>query len=100
MNTYHPYHIRFCYDGTTEPQTRTFRAANAAHAQMKCRQEYPGCQLLEVWREEGSPRTGYAITVYEVVSTARIEPLPAPEVEEQTFSFFDQCKGERRPFSG
>jgi hypothetical protein len=98
MRTFYTFHIRFDYGDATEPQVRTIRAASPGHAQIKCRRQYPGCRPLQAWRECGSPATGYAITSYEIVSTTKVEPLPAQEAAEMTFSFFQDCWG-RRPLN-
>jgi hypothetical protein len=93
MHTFHTYSVEFAYNDELKPQIRKFQAANAGHAQKKCLKDYPGAHVIEIWREG---LYGEGITVYQPVSTAKVEPLPAIKTEETTFPFFDECFG-RRP---
>jgi hypothetical protein len=48
MNTYH---VRFNYGDGLEEQVRTFKATGPGAAQAECLKEYPGADVIEIWRE-------------------------------------------------
>jgi hypothetical protein len=91
MHTFHTYRVEFAYNDELIQQIRKFQAANVGHAQKKCLKEYPGAHVIKIWREG---LYGEGITVYQPVSTAKVEPLPV-KTEETTFAFFDECFGHR-----
>jgi len=90
MNTYN---VRFSYGDGLEEQARVFKAINPGHAQAACLKEYPGADVIEIWREG---RYGQGITSYRPASAVRIKPLPEPETEQIKFPFFNGCLGKRR----
>jgi hypothetical protein len=96
MATFHTYHVRFSYDDEAEAQIRKFQAASPGHAFEKCLQEYPGCKLIEGWRENGLG-ANYGCITYTPPSTVRIVAEPAPKAEETRFPFYDDCIS-HRPF--
>ena len=75
MNTYH---VRFNYGDGLEEQVRTFKTTGPGHAQAACLKEYPGADVIEIWREG---RYGQGVTVYQPASAVKIKPLPEPEPE-------------------
>lgn len=91
------FHLQFQYDGNLNTQERTIEATSAGHAQEKCRREYPGCKILDVWQNArwGTSGRCYGRTHYEVVSPIKPEPLPAVKAEETHFPFWDGCLGKR-----
>jgi hypothetical protein len=92
METFHTYNIRFIRRGETKTRVRQFQATNAGSAFSKCVRKYPGCRLLEAWREARLIRIGgdYCRLVYALASTARIVAEPAPKEEQILFSFLEE----------
>jgi hypothetical protein len=82
------YHVKFSYDGEdelVEPQVRSYKAASVIRAFEKCLTEYPGCKLIEGWRE-GGYLDGYGITRYEPPSIVKIEAEPIRKEEQMKLS--------------
>jgi hypothetical protein len=75
------YHVKFSYNGEDEPQVRSYKAASVIRAFEKCLREYPGCKLIEGWRE-GGYSNGYGITRYEPPSIVKVEAEPGSKVEQ------------------
>jgi hypothetical protein len=96
----HLYHFEFMANGETEPaRVETLRATSPGHAQKKFHEKFPGCKILQQWREAQLVGQHYGQITYEPVSTAKVESLPVAKFEEQVFPFLDDCLSKRPAFS-
>ena len=98
METFHSYHIPFIRSGETQTRVRQFKATNPGSAYAKCDKKFPGCALLEAWRE-GRLITGggeLCRLTYAPPSTIRIIAEPEPKAEQTHFGFFEQISFNRK----
>jgi len=94
METFHTYSIRFIRCGETQTRVGQFQATNPGSAFAKCVKKYPGCQLLEAWREARLITGGGEICrlTYAPPSTVGVGIVaqPAPEEEQTSFGFLEE----------
>jgi hypothetical protein len=90
------YFVKFTYNGSgeLEPQIRRYRVASIIRAYEKCREDYPGAEIIEGW-SEGGLGINYGSISYPPVSNAKVEPLPSQKAEEERLAFYDDCLGTR-----
>jgi hypothetical protein len=95
VKEFHPYSIEFV-NGDDSRQILEVFAASPGHAFQKCAERFPKAKMLGGFRWGWLPASGWVCIRYDAPSTANVEAMPAPNIEERTFSFFDDCVGKRR----